>query len=100
MAMDLSQCGDIMGVPNAAGTDCECMPEHHWEAYQILRTPISVITLGLYPQPMPLPIRSVQTASHWWMEYVWKMHLPPQGPHLRRLCLAAQQNLETLSQQA
>jgi|TARA_R110000824_G_scaffold22044_2_gene81301 hypothetical protein len=32
MAMDLSQCGDIMGVPNAAGTDCECMPEHHWEA--------------------------------------------------------------------
>ena len=30
MAMDLSQCGDIMGVPNAAGTDCECMFGHHW----------------------------------------------------------------------
>ena len=32
MAMDLSQCGDIMGVPNAAGTDCECALDHHWVA--------------------------------------------------------------------
>jgi len=32
MAMDPSQCGEVNGVPNAAGTDCECMFGHHWEA--------------------------------------------------------------------
>ena len=32
MAMDPSQCGEVNGVPNAAGTDCECAPDHHWVA--------------------------------------------------------------------